>query len=129
MNQNQMIRITSVQGGRDRNRRLLMNCFFVPTGQAGFYNLFDPSGRNLLGEGVTSGQSFEFGLDRLTWTMTLEQIDARFAHGSWSNNDVDPESEDLHSHLNTVESPLNTLEADALCPGSSVLEKINASLR
>jgi 2-oxoglutarate ferredoxin oxidoreductase subunit beta len=42
---------------------------------------------------------------------------------------VDPEAEDLHSHLNTVESPLNTLEADALCPGSATLEKINASLR
>jgi len=42
---------------------------------------------------------------------------------------VDPESEDLHSHLNTVETPLNTLEADTLCPGSAALEKINASLR
>jgi hypothetical protein len=94
MNENQMIRITSVQGGRDRDRRLLMNCFFVPTSQPGFYNLFDPSGRVLLGEGVTSGQSFQFDLDRLTWTMTLEQIDARFAHGAWSNNDTDPEAEE-----------------------------------
>jgi 2-oxoglutarate/2-oxoacid ferredoxin oxidoreductase subunit beta len=42
---------------------------------------------------------------------------------------VDPESEDLHNHLNTVETPLNVLEADQLCPGSAVLEKINASLR
>src|SRR5690348_8775998 len=42
---------------------------------------------------------------------------------------VDPESEDLHSHLNTVETPLNSLEADTLCPGSAALEKINASLR
>src|SRR5512142_618245 len=42
---------------------------------------------------------------------------------------VDPEAEDLHSHLNTVETPLNTLEADTLCPGSAALDKFNASLR
>jgi 2-oxoglutarate/2-oxoacid ferredoxin oxidoreductase subunit beta len=42
---------------------------------------------------------------------------------------VDPDSEDLHSHLNTVATPLNQLDEKALCPGSSVLEKINASLR
>src|SRR5499427_3665836 len=41
----------------------------------------------------------------------------------------DPEADDLHEHLNTVETPLNTLEADDLCPGSAALEKINASLR
>jgi 2-oxoglutarate/2-oxoacid ferredoxin oxidoreductase subunit beta len=42
---------------------------------------------------------------------------------------VDPDAEDLHEQLNTVETPLNTLEADDLCPGSAVLDKINASLR
>jgi 2-oxoglutarate ferredoxin oxidoreductase subunit beta len=42
---------------------------------------------------------------------------------------VDPDAEDLHEHLNTVETPLNSLEADTLCPGSAVLDKINASLR
>ena len=42
---------------------------------------------------------------------------------------VDPDAEDLHAHLNTVETPLNTLEADDLCPGSAALDKINASLR
>jgi 2-oxoglutarate ferredoxin oxidoreductase subunit beta len=42
---------------------------------------------------------------------------------------VDPDSEDLHSHLDTVETPLNTLEAKELCPGSAALDKINASLR
>ena len=42
---------------------------------------------------------------------------------------VDPDAEDLHEHLNTVETPLNRLEADTLCPGSAVLDKINASLR
>ena len=42
---------------------------------------------------------------------------------------VDPDSEDLHSHLDTVETPLNQLDANALCPGSAALDKINASLR
>ena len=42
---------------------------------------------------------------------------------------VDPESEDLHSHLNTVEKPLNSLDAGDLCPGTAALDKINASLR
>ena len=42
---------------------------------------------------------------------------------------VDPEADDLHANLNTVEAPLNGLEAKELCPGSAALEKINASLR
>ena len=42
---------------------------------------------------------------------------------------VDPDAEDLHAHLNTVEAPLNGLEAKELCPGSAALDKINASLR
>jgi len=42
---------------------------------------------------------------------------------------VDSDPEDLHHHLNTVSAPLNTLSEQELCPGSSVLEKINASLR
>ena len=42
---------------------------------------------------------------------------------------VDPDADDLHAHLNTVETPLNTLEADTLCPGSAALDKFNASMR
>jgi 2-oxoglutarate ferredoxin oxidoreductase subunit beta len=42
---------------------------------------------------------------------------------------VEPEAEDLHGHLNTVDAPLNTLEAKDLCPGSTTLDKINAALR
>jgi 2-oxoglutarate ferredoxin oxidoreductase subunit beta len=42
---------------------------------------------------------------------------------------VDPESSDLHEHLNTVKAPLNRLCERELCPGSVALEKINASLR
>src|SRR5262245_36582866 len=42
---------------------------------------------------------------------------------------VDPQSEDLHAHLNTYAAPFNKLEAKDLCPGSGMLEKINAALR
>jgi 2-oxoglutarate ferredoxin oxidoreductase subunit beta len=42
---------------------------------------------------------------------------------------VDPESSDLHEHLNTVDVPLNRLSERELCPGSVALEKINAALR
>jgi len=42
---------------------------------------------------------------------------------------VNPESEDLHAHLNTAEVPLNRLGTKELCPGSATLEKINAALR
>ena len=42
---------------------------------------------------------------------------------------VESEPEDLHLHLNTVETPLNALGDAELCPGSATLEKINAGLR
>jgi 2-oxoglutarate/2-oxoacid ferredoxin oxidoreductase subunit beta len=42
---------------------------------------------------------------------------------------VDPEAVDLHSHLRTVEAPLNALGEPELCPGSAVLDRLNASLR
>jgi len=42
---------------------------------------------------------------------------------------LDTDSKDLHAHLNTVETPFNTLGEKELCPGAGMLEKINASLR
>ena len=42
---------------------------------------------------------------------------------------VEKEAEDLHTHLRTVDAPLNALNAPELCPGQSALDKINASLR
>jgi len=42
---------------------------------------------------------------------------------------VQPDSADLHEHLNTVETPLNQLGERELCPGSVALDRINASLR
>jgi 2-oxoglutarate ferredoxin oxidoreductase subunit beta len=42
---------------------------------------------------------------------------------------MDPSPNDMHDALNTVDLPLNRLNAKELCPGSAALEKINASLR
>lgn len=42
---------------------------------------------------------------------------------------VDPQSEDLHANLNTVDTPLNRLGEVELCPGSARLAEINASYR
>jgi 2-oxoglutarate ferredoxin oxidoreductase subunit beta len=42
---------------------------------------------------------------------------------------VEPDAEDLHAHLDTVEKPLNAMDAKELCPGSAALDKINAALR
>ena len=42
---------------------------------------------------------------------------------------LDPLPHDLHDGLNTVQRPLNTLQGADLCPGSTALDRINASLR
>ena len=42
---------------------------------------------------------------------------------------VNPDSQDLHEHMQTMPTPLNTFGARDLCPGSVTLEKINASMR
>ncbi len=42
---------------------------------------------------------------------------------------VDPQPEDLHAHLNTADTPFNRMGVKELCPGSAMLERINASLR
>jgi 2-oxoglutarate/2-oxoacid ferredoxin oxidoreductase subunit beta len=42
---------------------------------------------------------------------------------------VDPEPDDLHHHMNTVDTPFNDLDEAALIPGSAALDKLNASLR
>ena len=42
---------------------------------------------------------------------------------------IDEEAEDLHARLNTVPQALNTLDTADLCPGSAMLDKINAGLR
>jgi len=42
---------------------------------------------------------------------------------------VDPEPEDLHAHLGTVETPFNALAESDLCPGVESLDKFNSAHR
>ncbi|HYD65710.1 2-oxoacid:ferredoxin oxidoreductase subunit beta [Azospirillum sp.] len=42
---------------------------------------------------------------------------------------VEPEAEDLHDHLNTVDTPLNQLGDADLVPGAAALAALNAGLR
>jgi 2-oxoglutarate ferredoxin oxidoreductase subunit beta len=42
---------------------------------------------------------------------------------------IDETSKDLHSILETSDSPLNKLGRGALCPGSDAIAKLNAALR
>ena len=42
---------------------------------------------------------------------------------------VDPDAEDLHGYLKTVEKPFNEMTEDELCPGAAALDKLNAGLR
>jgi 2-oxoglutarate/2-oxoacid ferredoxin oxidoreductase subunit beta len=42
---------------------------------------------------------------------------------------LDPDATDLHQHLQTPATALNRLDADRLCPGPAVLDRINAGLR
>jgi 2-oxoglutarate ferredoxin oxidoreductase subunit beta len=42
---------------------------------------------------------------------------------------LDPDCEDLHEMIATVETPLRDLDEVALCPGSNPLDAINDSLR
>ena len=42
---------------------------------------------------------------------------------------LDPEPQDLHAHLNTVNTPFNSLAEPELCPGAQALARFNAALR
>ncbi|HZS82572.1 MAG TPA: 2-oxoacid:ferredoxin oxidoreductase subunit beta [Stellaceae bacterium] len=42
---------------------------------------------------------------------------------------LDPDSDDLHGYLGTVERPLNALAEAELCPGNEALQRLNAALR
>jgi 2-oxoglutarate/2-oxoacid ferredoxin oxidoreductase subunit beta len=42
---------------------------------------------------------------------------------------LDPNPEDLHAHLNTVDTPFNNLAETELCPGAQALARFNAALR
>ena len=42
---------------------------------------------------------------------------------------IDPDGDDMHAYLDTVETPLNALADADLCPGAAALGKLNAALR
>jgi 2-oxoglutarate ferredoxin oxidoreductase subunit beta len=42
---------------------------------------------------------------------------------------IEPDPEDLHAHLNTVETPFNRLTDADLVPGVAALAALNRSLR
>lgn len=42
---------------------------------------------------------------------------------------IDPDTKDLHSIINTTNTPLNRLTEKELCPGNSALDAVNAGLR
>lgn len=42
---------------------------------------------------------------------------------------MNPDSQDLHTVIQTTDTPLNTLKEDVLCPGNAALKDINAGLR
>jgi 2-oxoglutarate ferredoxin oxidoreductase subunit beta len=42
---------------------------------------------------------------------------------------VEPDSSDLHDYLDTVETPLNRLGEEELCPGPAALAQFNAAHR
>jgi len=42
---------------------------------------------------------------------------------------VDPDPEDLHAHLDTVETPFNRLDESDRCPGVEALENFNSAHR
>jgi 2-oxoglutarate ferredoxin oxidoreductase subunit beta len=42
---------------------------------------------------------------------------------------VQPDAEDLHRHMETVDLPLNRLGDADLVPGAKALEAVNAALR
>jgi len=66
--------------------------------------------------------------DRLA---AMAYLNERQAHGEIVTGllYVNPEAEDLHAALDTVDAPLNTLSDAQLIPGSAALAKINAELR
>lgn len=58
---------------------------------------------------------------------TCRRRESRLARSSAGH--LAPDAEDLHAHLNTVETPFNKLGEKELCPGAGMLEKIYAALR
>jgi 2-oxoglutarate/2-oxoacid ferredoxin oxidoreductase subunit beta len=63
--------------------------------------------------------------------LAMAYLQARAAKGELVTGLIymDRQAGDLHTHLNTVDQPLNILSEKQLCPGSKALEGFNASHR
>ena len=61
----------------------------------------------------------------------LTYMQQRAAHGEIVTGllYVDPDPQDLHAHLNTIDTPLNMMGTSDLVPGQATLDKINAGFR
>ena len=71
------------------------------------------------------------GYDPVDRIQAMTQIQSHAAKGEVLTGllYVNPDSDDLHAHLNTYGAAFNRLGEKELCPGSGMLEKINAGLR
>jgi 2-oxoglutarate ferredoxin oxidoreductase subunit beta len=71
------------------------------------------------------------GTNPLDRTMALTSMEEGKAKGHIQTGllYMDPDSEELHEMIGTVHRPLNQLAEKELCPGTTVLENINQSLR
>ena len=71
------------------------------------------------------------GLDPFDRISAMNAIEQRRLQGQILTGLIymERDSRDLHETLDTVQRPLNQLGPEELCPGSKVLENINASLR
>ena len=71
------------------------------------------------------------GYDPVDQIQAMTQIQSHAAKGEVLTGllYVNPDSDDLHAHLNTYGAAFNRLGEKELCPGGGVLEKTNASLR
>jgi 2-oxoglutarate/2-oxoacid ferredoxin oxidoreductase subunit beta len=66
--------------------------------------------------------------DRISAVNFLQQHDAR-GEVVTGLLYVNPEPEDLHARLDTVDAPFNSLAEQQLCPGAKALERFNTTLR
>jgi len=71
------------------------------------------------------------GINPLDRTMALTSMEEGKAKGHIQTGllYMDPDSEELHEMIGTVHRPLNQLAEKELCPGTTVLDNINQSLR
>jgi len=74
------------------------------------------------------GGAWGFAADRIA---AMTYVQSRYAVGEIVTGllHVDPDPEDLHAHLNTIDQPFNRLGEKELCPGAAALDKFNAAHR